>query len=180
VAGSDGGARISARLALVRLFVAVRPPDAVLDVVARLRRLERPGVRWTTRPQWHVTLRFLGEVDDPAPVAAALEAAPLAACVAVVGPQVVGLGRGVVVVPVGGVDELAAGVGAATGGFGVPPGQRAFRGHLSLARVRSGRLGDLTGERIDARFPVDQVRLVRSHLGSGGACYDDLYVRQLD
>ena len=37
------------------------------EVVARLAALARPtveGVRWTTPEQWHVTLRFLGWVDD--------------------------------------------------------------------------------------------------------------------
>jgi len=64
----------------VRLFVAVVPPGDVLDRLAALRRPPRPGVRWTRREQWHVTLRFLGEVDESAVPAlvAALDAAPLA------------------------------------------------------------------------------------------------------
>ena len=59
----------------MRLFVAAWPPA---DVVEALRGLDRPvvtGMRWTTADQWHVTLRFLGDVDDPAPVVAALTAA---------------------------------------------------------------------------------------------------------
>lgn len=164
----------------MRLFVAVRPPDAVLDVVAGLRRPPRPGVRWTTRPQWHVTLRFLGEVNDPGPVTAALEAAPLARCDAVVGPRVAALGRGAVVVPVGGLERLADAVVAATGGFGSPPAARAFRGHLTLARARRGPVRDLVGEPVKLGFPVDEVRLVRSHLGADGARYEDVHVRRLD
>ena len=46
----------------MRLFVAVWPPDDVIDVLADLPRPEVAGVRWTTRGQWHVTLRFLGHV----------------------------------------------------------------------------------------------------------------------
>lgn len=164
----------------MRLFVAVRPPDAVLDVVGGLRRPERDGVRWTTRPQWHVTLRFLGEVDDPAPVVAALEAAPLVRCAATVGPRVAALGRGVVMAPVTGLDALAEGVVAATAPFGRPPEARAFRGHLTLARVRRGPVRDLVGEGIDLRFPVEDVRLVRSRPGPGGSRYDDVHVRPLD
>ena len=163
----------------VRLFVAVQPSDAVLDVVAGLARPERPGVRWTTRPQWHVTLRFLGEVDDPAPVVAALEAAPLAPCEAVAGPRVAALGRSAVVVPVAGLDTLAAGVVRATAGFGAPAGPRAFHGHLTIARVRRGPVRDLVGEAVAVRFAVDDVRLVRSHLGASGARYEDLHVRRL-
>lgn len=164
----------------MRLFVAVQPPDDVLDLLAGLRRRERAGLRWTTRAQWHVTLRFLGEVEDPAPVAEALDVAPLVAADAVLGPKVSALRQGVLVVPVAGLDALAAGVVAATGGFGVPPPDRPFRGHLTLARAaRHGSVRDLAGEAVDARFPVGDVRLVRSHLGRDGARYEDLHVRRL-
>ena len=54
-----------------RLFVAVWPPDEVLDLIAALPRPEVEGLRWTTRDQWHVTLRFFGSVEL-APAAVAL------------------------------------------------------------------------------------------------------------
>ncbi|HEX6420307.1 MAG TPA: 2'-5' RNA ligase family protein [Acidimicrobiales bacterium] len=163
----------------MRLFVAVRPPEDVLDALAALRRPGRPGVRWTTRPQWHVTLRFLGEVDDAGPVVAALDAAPLAPCTAVAGPAVARLGRSVVMVPVAGVEALAAAVTAATADLGVPPAARPFDGHVTIARVRRGSLRDLVGEPIDLRFRVTDVRLVRSRPGPDGQRYDDLHVRPL-
>ena len=163
----------------MRLFVAVRPPDAVLDAVAALRRPERPEVRWTTRAEWHVTLRFLGEVADPEPVVAALNAAPLVGCEATMGPAVAPLGRGIVVVPVGGLDALAERVVAATAGFGPSQERRPFSGHLTLARVRRGSRRGLVGEPVDLGFPVADVRLVRSHLGRRGASYEDLHVRRL-
>jgi 2'-5' RNA ligase len=161
------------------VFVAILPPSVVLDQVAALRRPEHPGVRWTTRDQWHVTLRFLGEVPDPAPVADALDAASLARCSGVLGPEVAALGRRVVCLPVAGLDELAAGVVAATAEFGRPPEARPFHGHLTLARVTQGSLRDLLGEPAAARFDVRTVRLVRSRLGPGGARYDDVHVRRL-
>src|ERR1700733_6042803 len=53
----------------MRLFVAVTPPPAALDemdaVVAPLRP-SWPQLRWTLRPTWHLTLAFLGEVDEAA------------------------------------------------------------------------------------------------------------------
>jgi 2'-5' RNA ligase len=164
----------------MRLFVAVQPPGDVLDLVAGLGRRERSGVRWTTRGQWHVTLRFLGEVDDPAPVIAALDAAPLSAATAVLGPEVAALGRGVLVVPVHGLDDLAAGVAAATGGFGEPVPDRPFRGHLTLARAKRGSVRALAGEPVAAEFAVGDVRLIRSRLDRDGARYEDLHVRPLD
>jgi RNA 2',3'-cyclic 3'-phosphodiesterase len=53
----------------MRLFVAVTPPAWALDeidaAVAPLRP-NWPQVRWTDRPTWHLTLAFLGEVDEAA------------------------------------------------------------------------------------------------------------------
>jgi RNA 2',3'-cyclic 3'-phosphodiesterase len=170
----------------VRLFVAVVPPDDVLDRLASLRRPARPGVRWTRREQWHVTLRFLGEVDEAAVPAlvAALDAAPLAAAppaaAAVLGPRVAALGRRVVQIPVAGLDDLAAAVTAATATVGRPPEPRPFRGHVTLARVARGGLRDLVGEPVAATFPVVDVRLVHSRPGGrGGPVYADVHVRPL-
>lgn len=166
---------------VMRLFVGVRPPDRVLDALDCLARPDRAGVRWTRREQWHVTLRFLGEVEDPDPVVTALAGARLPRCEARVGPRVEALGRQVLCVPVAGLDELAQAVGEATAGFGQPPDERPFRGHLTLARLRRGSPRHLTGAAVEGRFPVTEVRLVRSHLGGhGGPRYGDLQVVTLD
>jgi len=63
--------------ALRRAFVAVVPPPPVLDTIAALvpHDPDRRGVRrmrWTRRAQWHVTVEFLGRVDDAAALAGAL------------------------------------------------------------------------------------------------------------
>ena len=48
----------------VRAFVAIRPPESVLDAIAaRTAQLVLPHGRLTTRDQWHVTLQFLGKAD---------------------------------------------------------------------------------------------------------------------
>ena len=44
-----------------RAFIAIRPPESVLDAIAALPAV--PG-RPTTRDQWHITLQFLGDVED--------------------------------------------------------------------------------------------------------------------
>jgi 2'-5' RNA ligase len=52
---------------LARAFLAVVPPDPVLDAVeARLRPLcaVDPPLRWLPRNQWHITVQFLGPVAD--------------------------------------------------------------------------------------------------------------------
>ena len=160
----------------MRLFVAVWPPAAVLDALAGVPRPERPGLRWTTRDQWHVTLRFLGTVDDPSPVAAALEAGltEVAACEAVVGPTVEALGRHIVSVPVAGLEAIGAAVIAATAGFGAAPDGRPFTGHVTVGRSKRGSVRELAGGPVTGRWWVDEVCLVRSHLEPNGARYETL------
>ncbi|MDN3359912.1 RNA 2',3'-cyclic phosphodiesterase [Actinomadura sp. DC4] len=50
----------------MRLFVALIPPEHVLDEVetAFAPYHREPGLRWTRRETLHVTLAFYGEVDD--------------------------------------------------------------------------------------------------------------------
>ncbi|MFT3722609.1 MAG: RNA 2',3'-cyclic phosphodiesterase [Hyphomonadaceae bacterium] len=47
----------------LRLFIAVPIPDEIAD---RLETLETdaPGASWRSREQYHLTLRFIGEVDE--------------------------------------------------------------------------------------------------------------------
>ena len=47
-----------------RLFIAIRPPEAVRDaLVDTMERLE--GARWVPDDKLHLTLRFIGEVERP-------------------------------------------------------------------------------------------------------------------
>jgi 2'-5' RNA ligase len=165
----------------VRLFVAVQPPDAVLDALVEMidglrRRDGAEALRWVDRPQLHVTLRFLGEVPDAAGVVEAMKTAPLPVTEAEAGPGVTRLGRQVLCVPVTGLDALASEVAEATAAVG-PLDDRPFRGHLTLARAR-GRGGvvarSLAGAPVDLRWPVADVHVVRSHLGPDGPRYEAL------
>jgi RNA 2',3'-cyclic 3'-phosphodiesterase len=156
----------------VRLFIALVPPGEVVEVLAQLR--VDGDLRRVEREQLHVTLQFLGEVEDPDPVVDGLGRATLPRATAVAGPAVTRLGRQVLCVPVAGLDDLAAAVLAATG---QPSEDRPFHGHVTLARAR-GRRGVVpraaTGEAVDLTWPVHGVSLVRSHLGSDGARHETL------
>jgi 2'-5' RNA ligase len=157
--------------------VAVWPPDDVLDRVAALDRPAVPGLRWTTRDQWHITLRFLGEVPEVEPVVAALAEAELFRAQAVLGPALDRFGRGVLHVPVAGLDDLAGAVVRATSHLGRPPEDRPFAGHLTLARVAKGGRVDLrsfSGTRVKGEWEVDAVCLVESRLSPAGARYEVL------
>ena len=164
----------------MRLFVAAWPSVEVADALAGLPRPEAPGLRWTRPDQWHVTLRFLGEADPDEATAALdeLAAAPdelaAAPAVAEVGPVARLLGKRVVVAAVAGLDDLAASVVAATAGVGEPPEERAFTGHLTLARSKGPVPPGAVGTPVAGSFPVDEVCLVRSRTLTEGAAYETL------
>ena len=160
----------------MRLFVAVWPPADVVAELAGLDRPERPGVRWTTPDQWHVTLRFLGSMEDADQGERALaRVCPVARPdepVAVAGPTVVRLGPSILCIPVAGLEELAAAVLAATAGLGEAPPNRPFRGHVTLARAKRGvDVRALAGQSFSAEWPVREVTLVASETRPSGARY---------
>jgi RNA 2',3'-cyclic 3'-phosphodiesterase len=177
--GEAGSARLGVDAGSARLFVAVEPPPNVLDLFERLPRPAAPGVRYTRRDQWHVTLRFLGHcrIDD---AVAAFRSISAHAADAVAGPAVARLGREVVVVPVAGLDALAAAVIAATHEIGEPPEQRPFTGHVTIARLRQRSAPELLGHPVHAEFRADEIQLVRSHLHPQGARYETLDTVRLD
>ena len=148
----------------MRTFVAVRPPaPAVAHLQSQLE-------RWPSAPErWHVTLAFLGEVDEPRRLAA-----PLAAVCADAPPLQLSLtgsgtfGRGGPVWvgldgDVAALTALAQEVGRACRRAGVAVDRRPYRPHLTVGR---GRRPD---PRVLASYagPVwqaDEVELVVSHL----------------
>lgn len=149
------------------MFAAAWPPKPILESLAALERPQRPGLRWTPWSQWHVTLRFFGEIDVEEGVVAGqrvAEAAKLAAPVlAELGPAVSALGRGVIQVPVAGLEPLASALVARSAEIGQPPGPRPFVGHITLARHRGKeRLDGLLGEAVSGRWWVDEIALVAS------------------
>lgn len=151
-----------------RCFVAVAPPPQLVSQLEALERPARPGLRWTGPANWHVTLRFLAKVDPAALVAAVGSIGPgraLASC----GPSPFRLSPRVWALPVDGLDALAAAVGAATAGLEEEDGRR-FRGHLTLARARvPAALGGLPASAVHCAWEVEEVLVVESRLGSGGA-----------
>ena len=76
--------------------------------------------------------------------------------------------------PVGGLDALAAAVGAATAELGERP-RRRFVGHLTLARLhRRAAMPEVLGALVDGAFDVTAVALVQSRLHPDGARYETL------
>ena len=163
---------------MARLFIAAHLPDDVLDLVEALARPDEAGVRYTTRGQWHVTLRFFGDADI-AEATAALSTIEHEPVDVVLGPAVSKLGRFVVVIPVAGLDDLAAVVDAATGHVGEPPDPRPFNGHVTVARLKRRGACRIAGEPISARWTVGAIDLVRSFTEPDGARYEVVATRPL-
>jgi 2'-5' RNA ligase len=161
-----------------RHFIAVWPPSTVTDLIAGLPRVEAPRLRWTTPDQWHVTLRFLGDVDEDAAIEL-FDGITGRRSEAELGPVVQRLGTELVVAPVRGLDALAAAVWAVCPEVGAAPHADGFRGHLTVARQRGGGSTSADGAAIATRFVVDEIALVRSELRPDGACYTTVTRRAL-
>ena len=162
-----------------RLFIAAWPPPAIVDLLEVLPRPDEPGVRWIPPEQWHVTLRFLGSVDR-VEADEAMSRVEGRVAEAHIGPEVDRLSESVIVVPVAGLDELAAAVVDATGAVGQPPDPRGFTGHITLARLRPGGACGLVGHRVSAVWPVQEIALVSSEHHPDRARYVTVARRRLD
>ena len=156
---------------MTRLFVGVWPPPEVVEALRAMPRPQTPDVRWSTPDQWHVTLRFLGSVEDVAAVRAALREVSWTSTTVELGPATARLGPSVLVVPARGLDELA---------HALPfPMEEPFTGHLTVARARGRRArvpSSLSGIPFAASWRASSFALVRSQTRPSGAVYDDVEV----
>ena len=143
-----------------RLFVAVWPPDDVLRELVAMPRPAVDGLRWTKPERLHITLRFLGQCDE-AEVQAALAATRLPAAQVTLGPRVKRLGRGVLMIPAQGLDDLAAAVEAAISPVGLPPPDHPFTGHLTVARFKR-KPPPGCRPALEASFAAAEIALVRT------------------
>lgn len=156
---------------MARLFLAVLPPDDVVEMLRELPRKDQRGVRFVPPENWHATLRFLGDADiDDA--TDAMNRATLPEATATVGPAIDMLGTHSVMAPVRGLDELADAVSRSTVGLGNLDTRKSYVGHITIARVRRGAIvRKVVGMLCDATFLVRDVALVESRLRPHGSEY---------
>jgi 2'-5' RNA ligase len=171
---------------MIRLFVAIRPPLAVREVLlAAMGGIDR--ARWQDDGQLHLTLAFAGEVDSAraAELAKALEdveSAPFKAEAAGVGhferkglPTAVWAG-----VPLTApLAQLQRRVERACRRAGLATDKRHYRPHVTLARLprSAGPAGEWLARHGTLRagpWEVSGFTLYESHLGPGGAAYEPL------
>jgi RNA 2',3'-cyclic 3'-phosphodiesterase len=185
----------------MRVFFAIEMPPAVTRRAGEMRRAVEtsepqvgPNLRWVARSHLHVTLRFIGEVDEATGgqlirlLAAAFPVPPFECDVG--GPAwLPGARRArVLVLGLGGDLARLARVKLVLDerleGLGFEREARPFRPHVTLARVRdrSGgpppdaaqRVVECGAAVVPLAFTVDRVVLYRSRLSPRGPSYDVL------
>lgn len=176
----------------MRLFLGAPVPTGpvYLDFLERLRGLD-VGARPVPEGTWHVTLRFLGEMEDPVPVVDALE--PVLAGRKAIPARVQGVGafkdarHARIVwahVDAPGLKELADAVVAATADLGEEPPKRDFRAHVTLARIKKPvDLRGLLDQHRDLHFAdgdLDRIVLWRSGLTPQGPLYTPVHIWHLE
>jgi 2'-5' RNA ligase len=169
-----------------RLFVAVRPPEPIRDLLIDAMD-DSADFRWQEDEQLHLTLRFIGEVERPAAndVADALSrvrAEPMQLRIAGVGRfeqrNSGALWAGVE--PRAPLTTLAAKVERACVSAGLEPERRAFHPHITLARWKGRRTREVADfiERnaglVSEPFEVTEFLLFESRLSRHGAHYEDV------
>ncbi len=184
----------------MRLFVAVNLPKAMRgrlwDAVEPLRAADYP-IKWVQADALHVTIKFLGDVDEAnrVPVQEGLAAAvgdthafnlpvgEFGTFPPVKQPRV--LWVGCETLPV--LELLADGVERELADVGFPVEGRPFRPHVTIGRVRRdaqpAQLGGLHDQLASLEFfeepNIESVDLMRSHLGSKGPRYELLFGAEL-
>lgn len=168
---------------MLRLFVAIRPPHAIRRrLLASMGGIS--GARWQSDDQLHLTLRFIGEVErhQAGDIHAALGNVRHASF----DLSLNGMGsfdrRGFIdavwvgVTPQEQVRALHRKVDVALARVGLPPDERAFLPHITIARLNrnAGPIGNLleeAGGLSSPAFTVDSFALFESDLTHEAAVY---------
>ena len=171
----------------MRLFVGLAVDERVKETLERLTlrlRAKEDGLRWSAPDQWHVTLVFLGEVDDGARARLVRELAEVRQPVLTLRMERLGVFErvGILHAEVEVSTELLRlyeAVAAAVKRVGLEVEERPYRAHITLARSRN-KDGRKTIERLrraaeqqklDGRWEAAEFLLYESQLSPGGSRY---------
>lgn len=167
----------------LRLFLAIPLPDTVCERLLQLR-CELAGALWREADQYHLTLRFIGEVDEAVARDIDIElgrirASPfelsLAGAGSFGGREPSALWAGVAACPE--LERLARACERAVRDAGRAPETRRWRAHVTLAYLRGTGEADVArflsqvGEFRTRPFRVDHFCMYSSHATRGGSRY---------
>jgi 2'-5' RNA ligase len=155
----------------MRLFIAIfPPPEALSHLTTAMSTLD---IKLSDPGRWHLTLAFLGEVPEAAPAVAALTGAELNPVGAL---EVKSGGRFGTVLWAGiegdlaGLTRLTRSIRRSLRAKRVPPDDKKFRPHLTLARrtepEQMARALTLLRDYVGPSWQAHEVVLVRSELGA--------------
>ena len=169
-----------------RLFVAIRPPEAIRDRLIDAME-DSPELRWVGDEQLHLTLRFIGEVERPLADDIALALTRIRSDrfeLRVTGVGIFERRSGGTlwagIEPKQPLAALAAKVERACVAAGLEPEHRAFHPHITLARFNraSATAAQAFLERTRALasppFAVTSFILFESHLSRHGPHYEEV------
>ena len=172
---------------MMRLFVALPLPERVRDRLAGLAG-GVPGARWEPPENYHITLRFIGEVDEGMAQDIDEEQDYTAEPNFPVTLEGIGtFGRGdksralwAGVAASDPLRHLRDKIESAVVRAGLAPEERKFQPHVTLARLKeaaSERVGRFVAERAlfrEGPFMADRFVLYESTLGKSGSVYTEL------
>ena len=179
-------------------------PEPVRDEIIRVQRelqplVPRAVVRWARPDQFHLTLRFLGDVpadgveDLKKSVGAVCRIArPLSLRAEGVGffpnprlPRVIWVG---INDRAGWLVDLQKQIETAVGPFSPEPGEKNFTGHATLGRLKNPGTADVRDlaarvqsleKRLVGEWTAHEIEMIRSELSPAGARYTSLVVFRL-
>lgn len=185
--------------AKLRAFISLNPPPEWREGLDDWLRIERRRfspefARWTSPEKVHITLRFFGMITQAQvleltellqPIASAtspfeLQVGQLGCFPRVERARIFWLGLGGAIQSLA---ELESKLRAATARFGEAPEDRAFKAHLTVARINRPNATDRKTLRdlVEAQgvpkltpWRVSELHLTRSQLGKGGSTYTTL------
>ncbi len=177
---------------LIRTFVAVLIPEDVRRAIGRAQNQFRsvaPEIRWVAEENFHISVKFLGDIDrlrvDAVADAIArgaqniepfqIEIGTAGAFPKVDRPRIVWVG---VTTANALLAELAENVDKELGKIGLPEEEKPFRAHITIGRVKDNRGGGAIGSALResevgvmGTVNVDSIALMQSDLRRDGPIY---------
>lgn len=172
---------------MLRLFVGLALPDTLRQAFSRICQ-GLPDARWVDPDNYHLTLRFIGEVDrhEAADIDDTLQRIEAPAFdLTVNGLGTFGQGRKTRALwarvnASAGLSHLQSKIESAVVRAGQPPESRKFVPHVTLARFRTAQPNHIqafverNGLFHEGPIAMNRYVLFESHLGKGGAHYEEV------